>query len=311
MPGGILVAGEKYRWNMQAHSPGGWSAVSNTLYFQAPTPTVSYTLSVNLQGQGTASLSPSGGTYVSGTQVTLTATPASGWQFSGWGGDLSGSQNPATITMTSNKSVTVLFTQQSSPSAPTALSPGSSSEGTVISTLTPTLQWSSVSGADYYAVAISQYPYGSSYIIYNPQQVYGTSITVPGGTLSAGVKYRWNMQAHGPGGWSAVSNTLYFQAPTPALNYTLTVNLQGQGMVSLSPSGGTYVSGTQVTLTATPASGWQFSDWSGDLTGSQNPATVTINSNKSITATFAQQQAPPPAPTITSAGSGSEPGMGA
>ena len=81
----------------------------------------------------------------------------------------------------------------------------------MLNTLTPTLQWNSVSGADYYALSISKYPYGSSYIIYNPQQVYGTSITVPGGTLSAGVKYRWNMQAHGPGGWSAVSNTLYFQ----------------------------------------------------------------------------------------------------
>ena len=178
----------------------------------------------------------------------------------------------------------------------------------MLNTLTPTLQWNSVSGADYYALAISKYPYGSGNIIYNPQQLTGTSHTVPGGTLVAGEKYRWNMQAHGSGGWSAVSNTLYFQAPTPALNYTLTVNLQGQGTVSLNPSGGSYASGTQVTLTATPTSGWQFSGWSGDLSGSQNPATVTINSNKSITATFTQQQGPPSAPTITSPGSGSEPG---
>lgn len=178
------------------------------------------------------------------------------------------------------------------PSAPTITSPGSSSEpGPVLNNLMPTLQWNAVSGADYYSLAISRYPYGLANIIYNPQQLTGTSHVVPSGTLLAGERYCWNMQAHGPGGWSTPSNTLYFQIstePATTLTYTLTVNLQGQGTVSLSPPGGSYVSGSQVTLTSTPASGWQFSGWSGDLTGSQNPATITMNSHKSITATFAQ-----------------------
>jgi len=81
----------------------------------------------------------------------------------------------------------------------------------VISTLTPTLQWGGIAGADFYAVTISRSPYGSGNIIYNPQQVSGTSATVPSGTLVAGEKYRWNLQAHGPWGWSNVSNTIYFQ----------------------------------------------------------------------------------------------------
>ncbi len=169
--------------------------------------------------------------------------------------------------------------------APTALSPGSATEpGPVISTLTPTLQWSGIAGADYYAVAISRYPYGSGNIIYNPQQVSDTSVTVPSGPLVAGEKYRWNLQAHGPWGWSNVSNSLYFQTQMPT--YTLTVSLQGEGAVSLIPSGGSYTAGTQVTLTATPASGWQLSGWSGDLTGFENPVTMTMTSNKSVTATF-------------------------
>lgn len=109
------------------------------------------------------------------------------------------------------------------PSPPTAVSPGSSSgPGPVIDTLTPTLQWNAVSGADYYAIAISKYPYGSSNIIYNPQVVYGTSLIVPSGTLVYGEKYRWNMQAHNSAGWSAISNTLYFQ--TPPLTLTLYVH---------------------------------------------------------------------------------------
>lgn len=104
----------------------------------------------------------------------------------------------------------------SPPTAPVITSPGSSTgPGPVIGTLTPTLKWNPVSGADYYALAISKYPYGAGNIIYNPQQVYGSSLTVPGGVLVYGEKYRWNMQAHNSAGWSAVSNTLYFQTPPP------------------------------------------------------------------------------------------------
>jgi Tol biopolymer transport system component len=154
----------------------------------------------------------------------------------------------------------------------------------VISTLTPTLEWSEVTGADYYAVAIRRYPYGSGNIIYNSTRVSGTSITVPSGPLVAGEKYQWSLQAHGPWGWTNASNALYFQTQMPT--YTLTVSVRGEGALSLSPPGGSYEAGTQVTLTATPAPGWWLSGWSGDLTGSQNPANETMSSNKSVAAIF-------------------------
>ncbi len=70
--------------------------------------------------------------------------------------------------------------------------------------------------------------------------------------------------------------------------YTLTVNTQGSGTVSLSPSGGTYESGTVVTLTANPASGWYFDEWSGDKSGSINPTTITMSRDKSVTAHFTE-----------------------
>ena len=70
--------------------------------------------------------------------------------------------------------------------------------------------------------------------------------------------------------------------------YTLTVTTSGQGSVSKSPSQSSYASGSTVQLTATPASGYVFSGWSGGLTGSANPASVTVNGNKAITATFTQ-----------------------
>jgi hypothetical protein len=70
--------------------------------------------------------------------------------------------------------------------------------------------------------------------------------------------------------------------------YTLTTSTSPSsgGSISLSPSGGTYASGTQVTLTATPASGYAFSSWSGGVSTTTNPLTITLTSNVSLTANF-------------------------
>jgi hypothetical protein len=71
-------------------------------------------VNISPQGSGSVSLNPSGGVYVAGTTVTLTAVANSGWVFSGWGGDLSGEQNPVNIVMDSNKNVIVNFIEISS-----------------------------------------------------------------------------------------------------------------------------------------------------------------------------------------------------
>jgi uncharacterized repeat protein (TIGR02543 family) len=78
--------------------------------------------------------------------------------------------------------------------------------------------------------------------------------------------------------------------PPPPTNYTLTVSNSptAGGTVSTSPSGSSFAAGTVVTLTATPASGYVFSGWSGSLTGTANPATVTMDANKSVTANYTQ-----------------------
>ena len=69
--------------------------------------------------------------------------------------------------------------------------------------------------------------------------------------------------------------------------HALTVSNAGSGTVTLDPAGGTYAYGTVVALTAAPAAGWHFTGWSGDLTGTTNPATVTMDADKTITAIFA------------------------
>ena len=73
-----------------------------------------YSLTIAKEGQGSVSMEPSGGDYGENTEVTLTATgDDSVWIFSGWGGDLASSENPATITMSSDRSVTATFTPRS------------------------------------------------------------------------------------------------------------------------------------------------------------------------------------------------------
>ena len=87
--------------------------------------------------------------------------------------------------------------------------------------------------------------------------------------------------------------------------YTLAVGTSGQGSVALNPVGGVYDPGTTVTLTATPASGWRFDHWEGALTGSTNPATIVMNSDKMVTAVFtALVPAAPSNVTATNLGGG-------
>jgi hypothetical protein len=61
------------------------------------------------------------------------------------------------------------------------------------------------------------------------------------------------------------------------------------GSGSVNPSSGSYDSGTRITLTATPLSGWRFDHWSGTDDNSVNPTTVTMNNDKNITVYFVAQ----------------------
>jgi Divergent InlB B-repeat domain/FlgD Ig-like domain/K319L-like, PKD domain/Calcineurin-like phosphoesterase len=90
---------------------------------------------------------------------------------------------------------------------------------------------------------------------------------------------------NGPVDWALVALEIKPAGSEP-VQHTLTVNTVGSGSVALNPPGGTYNVGTEVTLTATPDAGFQFSGWSGDLTGSTNPATLSMDSHKNVTATF-------------------------
>lgn len=71
-------------------------------------------------------------------------------------------------------------------------------------------------------------------------------------------------------------------------SYTLNVTGTNGGLVTLSPArvGNSYFSGEIVTLLAEEKPALKLDNWTGDLTGNSNPATLVMNANKTVTANF-------------------------
>ena len=98
---------------------------------------VYYTLTVAPTGDGTVTSTDGfincpgtcGHSYLSNTQVTLNATPASGWAFTGWSGGGCSGTGACQVTMTQNTTVDATFTQ-----LPVTLTVSVAGNGTVKST---------------------------------------------------------------------------------------------------------------------------------------------------------------------------------
>ncbi|MBN2563772.1 MAG: hypothetical protein JXQ75_22875, partial [Phycisphaerae bacterium] len=218
-----------------------------------------YTLTVNITGSGSVDLDPPGGVYAENTTVELTANANPGWTFDHWENDLSGSDNPDTILMNGNKTVTAVFVE------------------------------------DEYTLTI--YVTGNGSVGKNPDQAtynYGDNVQL---TANAGTGWHfdhWENDLSGSNNPETI--TMYGNRTVTAVfvedQYTLTINITGSGSVTKDPNQATYTYGDDVELTANAGTDWHFDHWEGGLTGSNNPDTITMYSNQTVTAVFVEDQDP-------------------
>jgi uncharacterized repeat protein (TIGR02543 family) len=105
------------------------------------------------------------------------------------------------------------------------------------------------------------------------------------------------------------TGTYYIDDCKLYVGYTMTATpspAAGGSVAASSPLSGTYyASGSTVTLTAAANAGYTFTGWSGGATGPTNPVTVTMNANKTVTATFSPTSPTNYTLTTAAAGTGS------
>ena len=144
----------------------------------------------------------------------------------------------------------------------------------------------------------------------------GLQITVDGTTYTAPQTFNWSpnsshtLSVASPQGgtgtrylfssWSDVgAQNHMITVPSSGTTYTanfsaqysLTTLVSPLGVGAVSPSGvNWYNSGQSVPVSGSPNTGYSFSSWTGDLTGSSNPASLTMGGPKSVTANFTQNQ---------------------
>jgi len=82
------------------------------------------------------------------------------------------------------------------------------------------------------------------------------------------------------------SITAVFTSTTPQYTLTVVASPSNGGFVTKYPNQALYAYGAQVILMATANSGYSFSEWQGDATGSSSQNTITMDGNKSITAVY-------------------------
>jgi uncharacterized repeat protein (TIGR02543 family) len=87
-------------------------------------------------------------------------------------------------------------------------------------------------------------------------------------------------------GQTPISRIRVDRAISSLSRYTLTIQATAFGTTSPVPGTYGYATGSTATVTATAATYATFTGWTGSATGTTNPATLTIDGNKTITANF-------------------------
>lgn len=197
--------------------------------------------------------------YAYGEVVELTATPAVGWRFVRWEGDVAGEDNPETLTMTRDQTVSAVFVP-------------AYYEITVTTTGSGDVELDDPSDP-------SGYVYGESVEL--------TATADPGSFFvgwSGAVESTDNPVTLVVDGDMAVT-AAFLQGP-----YRIEVVPTEGGSVTVAPPTHAegYFDGETVAVEAVAQSGWSFIRWEGSLTGESNPTTLLVDGDETLGAVFAQ-----------------------
>ena len=296
----------------QVAMPGGDSATvvwlrsngSNTIVQarQGAYITPTYTVTLNKSGTGTVTSDPAGidcgkictASYLDGVQVTLTATPAEGFNFQGWSGACTGSA-ACVLKMTVDQTVNAKFVA-SMAYALKITAPAS--------TCPPSPYWLCPPPGPLPGVVTSS-PEGINCGERNKacKFAFGKDAVV---TLTATPKYgyyfkNWVGCPTPDGPVCTVTVTQPTTTVTPRFaalpKYALKISKTRFGSVTSEPAGldcktnarscqRRFVVDTPVTLTAQPAPDRRFVGWGGDCSGAALACTVIMNAKKKVSATF-------------------------
>ena len=248
-----------------------------------------YALNLSISGSGSVTSdigglncsADCGGTFVSGTLVTLTARPANGYTFTRWSGNgISCSGTTCRVPMTSARSVTATFNAVPPVTYQLDVAISPSAKGSVGS-LPVGIVCGSTCSAKFFAGAVVT-------LAATPEAGYQFNGWTGAGCSGTGTCII-TMSA-------ARSVTAVF-AVVPINTYALNVAVSGSGTVSSAPAGlncptacsATFTQGTSVILTAVPAAGYRFAGWSGAgcPTGT-GTCPVTMTAATTVGATFTQ-----------------------
>ena len=258
-------------------TPGGTATSANAFTVLSP-PTI-------------ASLAPASGAV--GTAVTINGTNLTG------------------TTAVAFNGVSAGFTVSSDTAIQTAVPAGATTGPVSVTTAGGTAQSSGaftvVLPPTIASFAPASGPVGTSVTISGTSLTGATSVTFNGLSATFTVQSDAAIQAAVPTGAATgpVRVTTPAGSATSTSNFTVTIPTvplsvskagNGQGTVTSTsnrpPVGTSYEVGTVVTLTATPATGSDFTSWSGCDSVSGAICTVTMNAPRSVTATFTLQTFP-------------------
>lgn len=133
---------------------------------------------------------------------------------------------------------------------------------------------------------------GSGTVTKSPDQspyLTGTTVKLTATPDQGYIFDHWSGDISGTTNIAAINMNTNDKTVTAVFTPVYTLNVIADtisGNVAINPIQTIYKIGTSVSLYALPNPGFAFDNWSGSLTGNTNPVTITMDSNKTITANY-------------------------